>query len=360
MLDALKKKWNFGIIGAGMIADFHAKAIQHLPNATLIGVCGSNQEKVRKLAEKYQCKAFTDYDEMLDCDDIEIVTIATPSGAHMDPAIASARRGKHVLCEKPLEISLERIDQMIEAHAKAGTSLGGIFNYRFDEAIKPLKAAVDSGRFGVITCASVHVPWWRSDAYYKSSWRGTTGLDGGGALMNQSIHMIDLLQYLLGPIESLQAYTATLGHSIEVEDTATAILQFQSKALGMIHGSTASFPGQYRRIEIMGTKGTAILEESSFKVWEFADQTEADRTMRDQFSKAQSGGGVSDPSAISFELHAKNIAGFIEAIEGRRPFEIDGREARKAVEIVLAIYRAAKERRIFYFEPQGKALTTAL
>lgn len=346
------KKWNFGIIGAGMIADFHAKAIQSIPNATLIGICGSNQEKVRKIAGRYNCIAFSDYQEMLNRDEIEIVTIATPSGAHMDPAIAAAQRGKHVICEKPLEISLDRIDRMIEAHAKAGTSLGGIFNYRFDDAVQPLKTALEKGRFGTITCASVFVPWWRNDAYYKSSWRGTHQLDGGGALMNQSIHMIDLLQYLMGPLKSLQAYTGTLGHSIEVEDTATAIVQFQTKALGMIYGSTASFPGQYRRIEITGTKGTAILEENTFKVWEFADQTEADKTFLSQFSRPQSGGGVSDPSAISFQLHARNIAAFIESIEAGRPFEIDGKEARKAVEIVLAIYRAAKEQRPFYFGPQ--------
>ena len=343
------KNWNFGIIGAGMIADFHAKAIQHLPNAKLIGICGTNQEKAQRLAGKYSCRAFPNYHEMLNSEEIEIVTIATPSGAHMDPAIASARRGKHVLCEKPLEISLERIDRMIEAHAKEGTSLGGIFNYRFDDAIEPLKTALEKGRFGTITCASVYVPWWRNDAYYQSSWRGTNRLDGGGALMNQSIHMIDLLQHLMGPIESLQAYTGTLGHAIEVEDTATAIVKFQNKALGMIYGSTASFPGRHRRIEITGTKGTAILEESTFKVWEFADQTEADKIFLNHSGKVQSGGGVSDPSAISFQLHSRNIAAFIKSIEAGRPFEIDGKEARKAVEIVLAIYRAAREQRPVLF-----------
>jgi len=343
------KKWKFGIIGAGMIADLHAKAIQHLPNATLAGVCGSNQEKARNLAAKYSCKVFVDHEEMIASDDIEIVTIATPSGAHMNPAIASARRGKHVLCEKPMEISLDRIDRMIEAHAQAGTSLGGIFNYRFDDAVRPLKEAIDSGRFGTITCASVYVPWWRSDDYYKSSWRGSIRLDGGGALMNQSIHMVDLLQYLMGPVHSLQAYIATLGHAIEVEDTATAILQFKNKALGIVYGSTASFPGQYRRIEITGTRGSAILEETRFKVWEFADQTDDDNAFLNKFNQVLSAGGTSDPSAISFLMHAKNIAAFIESIEGGHPFEIDGREARKAVEIVLAIYRAAKEQRIFYF-----------
>lgn len=343
------KNWNFGIIGAGMIADFHAKAIQNIKNARLIGFCGSNSNKARILAEKYKCKTFLNYEEMLNSDEIEIVTIATPSGTHMEPTIESARRGKHVICEKPLEISLERIDKMIEAHAKAGTSLGGIFNYRFDDTIKPLKTAIEMGRFGTISYASVQVPWWRNDDYYKNSWHGTWKLDGGGALMNQSIHMIDILQYLMGPVDSLQAYTATLGHSIEVEDTATAILQFKNNALGAIYGTTASFPGQFRRIEITGTKGTVIQVENSFKVWQFADQTEADREILHKFSEIGGGGGVSDPAAISFQLHAKNIAAFIESIEAGRPFEIDGTEARKAVEIVLAIYSSARERQPYLF-----------
>ena len=242
-VDKSMKIWNFGIIGAGLIADFHAKAIQSLKNARLTGICGSNPVKVRKLAEKYGCRAFSDMQEMLRSDDIEIVTIATPSGAHMEPAIEAARSGKHVICEKPLEISLERIDKMIMAHEKAGTRLGGIFNYRFNDTLPYLKKAVDTGRFGTITYASVHVPWWRNEAYYENSWHGTAELDGGGALMNQSIHMIDILQYLMGPVDSLQAYVATLAHQIEVEDTAAAVLQFRNKALGVIYGSTASFPG---------------------------------------------------------------------------------------------------------------------
>lgn len=336
------KYWNFGIIGAGLIANFHARAIQSLHNAKLVGICGSNAAKVHSLAAQYQCTPFPSYEAMLRSNDIDIVTIATPSGNHMEPTLAAAKYGKHVLCEKPLEITLERIDRMIEAHANAGTQLGGVFNYRFDDAITPLKKAVDSGRFGTITCASVHVPWWRSAEYYRNSWRGTWKLDGGGALINQSIHMIDLLQYLVGPVQSLHAYTATLGHDIEAEDTATAILQFRNKALGMIYGSTASFPGQFRRLEIHGTKGTVIQEENSFKVWQFADQTESDSKMVTQFGNI-GGGGVSDPAAISFQLHAKNIAAFIQALEDGRQFEISGTEARKAVEIVLAIYDSARK-----------------
>ena len=167
--------------------------------------------------------------------------------------------------------------------------------------------------------------------------------------MNQSIHMIDILQYLMGPIDSLQAYVATLAHKIEVEDTAAAVLQFKNKALGVIYGSTASFPGQFRRLEITGTKGTVIQVENSFKVWHFEDQTKEDDEILNSFSRIEGGGGVSDPAAIPFEPHARNIEAFIKSIETDKPFEVDGTEARKAVEIILAIYSSTREKRPFFF-----------
>ena len=344
------KTWNFGIIGTGMIADFHAKAIQSIENAKLTGFCGTNPVKSKALAEKYSCRLFESTNKLLQDDDIDIVIIATPSGAHMEPAIEAAQYGKHVLCEKPLEITLERIDKMIDAHKRSGTYLGGIFNYRFNETVEVLKNAVDAGRFGTITYAAVYVPWWRNHEYYRGNWHGTKKLDGGGALMNQSIHMIDMLQYLAGPVKSLQAYTATLEHSIEVEDTAAAVLRFKNNALGVIYGSTASYPGQFRRIEITGNKGTAIMVENSFKVWQFADETEKDKEILKKYGEIEGGGGVSDPAAIPFQPHARNIAAFIKAVENKKPFEINGPEARKSVEIILAIYKSAKKKGMVFLE----------
>lgn len=343
------RTWNFGIIGAGTIADFHARAIVSLYNARLAGITGSNNEKAAALAAKYNCRLFNNYEEMLLSDGIDIVTIATPSGAHMEPAIAAAHKGKHVICEKPLDISLERIDKMIEAHAQAGTYLGGIFNYRFHDTVRLLKTAVEQKRFGTITFASIQVPWWRNDDYYRSSWRGTWKLDGGGALLNQSIHMVDLLQHLAGPVASLQGYIATLGHSIEVEDTAAAVVKFKNNALGTLYGTTASFPGQFRRLEITGTKGTVIMVDNSFTAWQFADATQEDVAILKKYSKPEGGGGVSDPKAIPFELHAKNFEAFIKSIEEGKRFEIDGPEARKAVEIILAVYSSAKENKPYVF-----------
>lgn len=337
------KTWNFGIVGAGAVAEFHAKSIQHLNNARLVGVCGAGSGRAEALAKKYDCRAFADYHALLEDPEIEIVTIATPSGLHMEPTIEAAKRGKHVLCEKPMEIKLERIDAMIAAHEEAGTKLGGFFNYRFTETTHLLKQALAEGRFGTLSFASIHVPWWRSDEYYQHKWRGTLELDGGGAMMNQAIHMVDLLQYIMGPIESLQAYIATLGHKIEAEDTATAIVKFKNKALGSIYGTTASFPGQPRRIEITGTHGTVILEDSNIKYWQFSEESSEDAAIRLRYAATGNAAGASDPAAIPFELHAANIAAFITSVESGKPFEIDGKEARKAVEIVLAMYSSARE-----------------
>ena len=203
------KTWKIGIVGAGLIADFHARATADIENARLVGCCGLRKKRAQALAGKYACRVFKDYHEMVNSDDIDVITIATPSGSHAEPAIVAAQAGKHVLCEKPLEVTLDRIDTMIEAHKQAGTRLGGIFPYRYNDAMVPLKKAIDSGRFGRITYIGAHVPWWREDAYYQDSWHGTWTLDGGGALMNQSIHMIDTLCYLAEPIQSVQAYTAT-------------------------------------------------------------------------------------------------------------------------------------------------------
>src|SRR3972149_8765724 len=216
-------------------------------------------------------------------DEINVVPTATPSGFHLEPAVAAAEAGKHVICEKPLEITLDRIDAMIAAHEKAGTRLGGIFPYRFNDSQEVLREAIKSGRFGIISYAGIYVPWWRTDKYYKDSWHGTWKLDGGGAMMNQSIHMVDMLCDVMPPIESLRAYTATVGHDIETEDTAVAILRYTNGALGVIYGTTASYPGQFRRFEITGTKGTVIQVENSFAVWQFADEKPQDEEIRAKF-----------------------------------------------------------------------------
>ncbi|MBN1763708.1 MAG: Gfo/Idh/MocA family oxidoreductase [Sedimentisphaerales bacterium] len=342
------KIWNVGIIGAGLIADFHARALAEIPNARLTGVCDTIPARATTLARTHNCQAYDSFDALLNNKDIDIITIATPSGTHMEPAIAAARAGKHVLCEKPLEITLERMDAMIQAHQESGTILGGIFQYRFDDCISLIRQAIHSGRFGKITYAGVAVPWWRTDEYYHNSWHGTWKLDGGGALMNQSIHMIDILCHLMGPVTSIQAFTGTLGHTkdIETEDTAVAILRFAGGALGSIYGTTASFPGRHRQLEITGTAGTVICVEDTITCWEFADKQPQDMEIQRRFSGDSSRGGTADPAAINCQNHIRNFRSFLKALEEDREFELNGRQARKAVEVILSIYKSAQEQMV--------------
>jgi UDP-N-acetyl-2-amino-2-deoxyglucuronate dehydrogenase len=206
---------------------------------------------------------------------------------------------------------------------------------------------INSGRFGIITYAGVYVPWWRTDEYYKDSWHGTWKLDGGGALMNQSIHMVDMLCDVMPPIESVQAFIGTLGHpQIETEDVAAAVLRYTNGALGIIYGTTASYPGQFRRFEITGTKGTVINVENSITLWQFAQEQPEDKKIRKRFGRIEGGGGVADPAAITHENHKRNFKAFIDALETGEDFWISGPEARKAMEVILSIYKSAREQKL--------------
>lgn len=342
------KRYGFALIGCGMIAEYHAKAIAQLPNAKLVAVSSRSADNARKVASPYGARIYTDYTELLRQQDVHVVNICTPSGAHLEPAVATAAAGKHVIVEKPLEITLERCDRIIEACRRAGVTLVTIFPSRFSDASQLLKKTVDSGRFGRFTLGDAYIKWWRPQSYYDSGgWRGTWQLDGGGALMNQSIHAIDLLQWLMGPVKSVVGFTDTLAHErIEVEDTAVAAVLFASGALGVIVGTTSAHPGMLKRIEISGTGGTVIMEEEEFRKWEFAQPAPDDEKIRAEFAhKLSSGGGASDPRAINYEYHRRQFADLLAALDrGGAPL-IDGAEGRKAVEIILAVYRASQEGR---------------
>jgi UDP-N-acetyl-2-amino-2-deoxyglucuronate dehydrogenase len=339
-----KKNFGFGIVGAGVISHFHAKAIAAIKNAGLVGVYSVNKDKSDQFASQHNCTAYNTLDEMLSCAEIDIVCICTPSGIHLDPAIKSIEAGKHCLIEKPLEVTLPRCDQIIEAAKKTGVKIGVIFPSRFYENSKQLKSAIDEKRFGDLVLGDAYVKWSRSAEYYQSGkWRGTWKYDGGGALMNQGIHSVDLLQWYMGPVEFVQSVAANIRHKdIEVEDTIVSTLKFANGALGTIESSTAIFPGELKRIEIMGTEGTAILEESSLIKWDFAKTKSEDEIINDRIAKATiSYGGVSDPADISFVGHQKQIEDMIHSIETGDDPLVDGLEGRKSVEIVLAIYESA-------------------
>lgn len=337
-------KKNFGIIGCGMIAAFHSKAIEEI-GGKVVACFDLVPQAAERIAGLTGCKPYSDLKSFLAHPELEIVTIGTPSGAHLEPALAAAAAGKHIIVEKPLEVTLEKCDEIIKACEKAGVVLSTVFHSRFHNSSIRLKKAVDSGRFGRLTLGDAIVKWYRTQEYYDSgAWRGTWELDGGGALMNQAIHTIDLLSWLMGPVKEVTAHTALLGHErIEVEDTAVATVKFENGALGIIEGSTAAYPGYLKRIEISGTKGSAVLEEEDLIKWDFMTTEPEDAEIRELMtSKTSAGGGAADPAAIGHHAHAMLFADVIDAIEtGRKPL-VDGPEARKSVEIILAIYESAK------------------
>lgn len=337
----------FGIIGTGMIGGFHAKAIDAMQGGELGGVADRVVERAREFADANATKAYESVDAMLADPAIDIVTIGTPSGAHYEPAMAALEAGKHVIIEKPLEITTERIDAMMAAAEKKGLTIAAVLNRRFHPGMEAFKEAVDSGRFGSLASASAYVKWYRDQAYYDSAgWRGTWALDGGGALMNQSIHTIDALLYLAGPVRFVQANTACLAHSdIEVEDIAVAILEFENGARGVIEGSTCTWSkeGHPARVQLAGTEGSVFLADEAFEIWDFMKETPGDTAVRDQLMKgADSGLGANDPSAISFNQHQRNFEEVVAAIEENREPSTSAREARKSVALIQAIYESAK------------------
>lgn len=342
----MAKQYGFGIVGAGMIGHFHAEAIAGLANAKLVAVCDQIEPAAKKLADQHGCRAYADIETFLSDDEIDVVTVATPSGLHGACAIAAARHGKHILVEKPIEITLQKIDDILEAHEKAGTVVGGIFNMRYAPTAQLFRKAVDAGRFGRMTFGMAYGPWWRDQAYYdKGGWRGTMAMDGGGALMNQGIHTIDLLQWLMGPVKRVQAVCATLAHErIEVEDTAAATVEFANGALGTIACTTSMWPGHFRIVELSGTDGTAAMADQKFFFWQFREESPEDEKVRREFLEFPAVSmGASNPSAgMTADGHRANFADFLAAVEAGREPPISGREARKAVAIILAIYESAR------------------
>ncbi len=339
------------IVGCGMIAGFHLKALAEIPDARVVAVVDKVPAALERFKDKHQlqCQFYSALEPALANPAVDIVIVATPSGAHMDPAVAAANAGKHVVVEKPLEVTLERCDRIIEACDRNHVKLCTIFPSRFADANRTLKAAVDAGRFGRLTLGETTCKWWRTQEYYdQGGWRGTMALDGGGALMNQAIHNVDLLLWMMGPATHVCGFTGLLAHErIEVEDTAVACLRFQSGALGVIQATTSVHPGFPKTIAVHGDRGSAVIEQEDILQWTFSPELPDDKKVRERFAqKVGASGGSSDPSAISHVYHALQLGDFFEAIKTNRPPMVDGREGRCAVEVILAVYEAQKTGRV--------------
>ncbi len=334
-----------GIIGCGNIGPIHAEAIAQVRGARLLAVSDINERSAKALAGKYGAEAYTDYRRLLDRKDIDIVNLCVPSGMRADIGTACAKAGKHILSEKPLEISTKRIDRLIAAAEKARVKLGCVFQSRFAEGAQAIRTAVERGRFGRLVLGDAYIKWYRSQEYYDSGvWRGTRKFDGGGALINQGIHQIDLLLWFMGAAKSVRAETRLLAHErLEVEDLACAMIEFENGALGVVEGSTAIWPGHSARVEIHGSEGSAVLEDAELKFWRFRKETKADAKVRSSFkSESALGSGAGDPlSDLTCEGHRRQIVDFVQAVRDDRPPMVDGHEGRRSVALIEAIYKSA-------------------
>ncbi|MDB5056856.1 MAG: afr 3 [Chloroflexi bacterium] len=333
----------YALVGAGAIAGVQAEALATVPSARLVAVYNHTPEKAQALGERWGVFWATDFDALLARHEVNAVSICTPSGARAELAERAAYAGKHVVCEKPMEVTLERADRIIRACDAAGVQLGVIFPARFQPATHAAYQAVSSGRLGRLTLLSAHVPWYRTDAYYASgAWRGTWELDGGGALMNQSIHWIDLLLWFGGAASTVCGYTDRLIHpAMAVEDTGVAIVHFANGALGTIAGTTAAYPGLPASLAIYGEHGTIIIEERRIAVWKLADASPDEEERMLALGAGEAASGAANPLGIGTEWHRRQFDEITGALlQGRAP-AVDGREGRKAVALIRAVYDSA-------------------
>lgn len=339
----MSRKFGFAIIGCGLVAPFHARAISALPETSLVAVTDLDFNRAERLAREYGGAAVSDYRRLLDRPDVDVVCICTPNGTHQEIAVSAARAGKHLLIEKPIEVTLPKADRIIAEAERAGVKLAVAFQCRFRPAVARVRQAIEQGRFGRLLCGDIFMKWYRPEEYYlNDAWRGQPE-QGGGVLLQQASHYIDLLQWLLGPIESVIGQTENLAHrGIAVEDTALALLKYRNGAVGVIESTTAVYPGIEVRLEIHGENGSAIIEGTSIRLWKFREELPEDHeiTRNATLSVAAAANGAANFHHLEHQLL---IADLIAAIREDREPAVNGHEGRKALEIIEAIYRSARE-----------------
>jgi UDP-N-acetyl-2-amino-2-deoxyglucuronate dehydrogenase len=331
-----------GLIGAGNISETHARGLRAIDGVQIAAVYAPTRSHADRLAAQHGAAACGSLDALLDHRPLDLVVVGSPSGLHAGHGIAAARRGLHVLVEKPLDVSTAAADALIEEAARASVTLGVIFQDRLKPDIRRMKTLVDAGRLGEPILASARVRWWRTPSYYQGSrWRGTRALDGGGALINQGVHTVDLLLWLFGPVRRVSANVATRLHAIEVEDTAVASLEFVSGALGTLEAATSAFPGYSRRLELTGSNGTLMLDGDDLVAIDLHDARDDERPAR----AATPTVSAASPVVADASAHTRVFADFLEAIARRTAPCCDGAGGRQSVALIEAIYESARTRR---------------
>lgn len=353
----------FAVVGFGM-GRHHCRSIRAAQGAELIAVCDIDQERREKAAAEFGCKVYASVEEMLADPDVDVVNVAVPTGRHAEVGIKAAQAGKHIICEKPLDVNLEKADALIMACKDYDVKLASIFQRRLHPLSRRIKEAVDSGRLGRVHYADIHLYWYRTQAYYAGGnppgWRGTFALDGGGACMNQGIHSIDFISWVMGGVASVYAKTGTFTHDIEAEDVGTVLVTFRNGALGNITCTTSAYPGLTNDVHIFGSDGSIVLTDekvvtwrirqgdksSESKEWRSADDNQEAELALEREMQALYPGSASnvaaDPMAVSFDGHTLQIEDMVKAIRENREPVIAGANARHAVEICVAIQESAR------------------
>jgi UDP-N-acetyl-2-amino-2-deoxyglucuronate dehydrogenase len=348
----------FGVIGAGVIGRTHAQTIQSLsPRAELAVVADIIPERAHELATKHGVDAATSIEEVLERSDVDVVTIATPSGRHADGAVAALDAGKHVIIEKPLDINLEAARRVAEAEKRSDRTAMVVSQHRYDPASQIVHKAVQAGKFGRLTSGNAIMSWWRSQGYYDSGdWRGTWELDGGGALMNQGIHTIDLMTWFLGEPVEVYAWADCLAHErIEVEDTAVATVRFANGALGVVHGTTAAYPGLTTKVHVHGDQGSAVIDHNKLVYFHSAGDSSEDYAYgaggsANQAEAALEAAGYApkeekdEPTVagLTATSHTTQFQDFLDTVEqGRSPL-VTVAEATQTLALIRGIYESAR------------------
>ena len=340
----------FGVIGCGAIYTVHCTALQTITGAKLVTVYDEVHSTALEAANKFGVSASSSLDELLD--QVDAVIVCTPSGLHAEIGIRAAQAGKHVIVEKPMDTTMAKARALVQACRESNVKFTTISQHRFSTAIRRLRSAVRDGDLGSMVMGDAYIKWYRTQAYYDSGgWRGTWALDGGGCLMNQGVHYIDMIQWIMGGVKSVQAQVRTLAHDIEVEDVATAIVQYKSGAMGVIQGSTSCYPGMAERIEVHGRNGSIVVEGDRIKMWK-VDAAAA--------QTGKYGGGVmmqptpslhlseqvtdeiDDATAKWGEQHRLQIEDFVRAIQDDRDPFIQGEESLEPLKVILAIYESSR------------------
>ncbi|OWW26261.1 dehydrogenase [Zobellia sp. OII3] len=332
-----------GIVGTGSIVRTYLKCISEMATAKVVALCTTSPYRAREVEAEFGYPVFSDYQEFLAESDIDLVCVCNESGKHGEAIEAAAMAGKHILSEKPLEVTTEKIDALITLCKERQVYLGCVLQNRCAADYKRAEEAIRSGKLGKLLMGNASIDWYRSEDYYaKSEWRGTLALDGGAAFINQGIHTIDLLMNLMGPVVSVYAHVQTRVHKIEGEDVGAALVNYSNGAIGTLTAGTALYPGYPERLEVYGEKGSIIMEGGQIIAWNVEGEDPKG------VSSETLGSGASDPTAIGHENHKTVLEDMVEAIQMKRPPMVDGEEARKSVALINAIYESSKRRSLIH------------